>query len=144
MTGLHTGSYRASGESFLLFSLFLAVAAFTVSCGGSSAPNCSLATALTIAPMVATGDHAAAPPGNQTQFLGFNQVVPGCPPPPSFRTDLKWTVSDPVNVTIGNTPGPNNGVATCVNSTTGPVTVTANGPNIQGATITGTATLTCK
>jgi hypothetical protein len=115
-----------------------------VSCGGSAAPNCALATALTVSPSVATGDHTAASPGNQTQFLGFDQVVPGCPPPPSFRTDLTWTVSDPVNVTIGNTPGPNNGMATCINATAGAVTVTASGLNIQGATITGTAAPTCK
>jgi hypothetical protein len=144
MTKLRANGYRASCKSFLLFSLSLAFAALTVSCGGSAAPNCALATALNILPSVATGDHSAAPPANQTQFLGFDQLVPGCPPTPSFRTDLKWTVSDPVNVTIGNTPGPSYGVATCVNATAGPVTVTASGPNIQGATITGTAALTCK
>jgi hypothetical protein len=145
MTVVNTGGYRANYESFSLFCLLLALVAFGVSCGGSSAPDCSVATALNILPSVATADHSAAPPGNQTQFVGFDQLVPGCPPTPGpLRTDLKWTVSDPVNVTIGNTQNVDYGLAACKNATAAAVTVTATGTNSKGATITGTSTLTCK
>lgn len=107
--------------------------------------DCSVALALAVAPATASADHLAASPGNKVQFVAGDQPPPGCPPTPGpVRADLKWTVSDPVDVTIGNTQGVDYGVATCNNATAGPVTVTATGLNSKGATITGTAMLTCR
>lgn len=143
MTNRNTTPYRAGYGPFLLFCLLLCLMAFAMSCG--STPNCLLATSLDVSPATATADHLAGSPGNQVRFVAANHIPDGCQPTPApLRTDLKWTVSDPINVTIGNIQGVNYGVATCVNATTGGVTVTASGPNTQNATITGTATLTCK
>jgi hypothetical protein len=132
------------------FIFFVLVAALTIpatltGCGGS--PDCTV-TALSITPPSATASHVAAPPGNKVLFIGtdnkstepsgcaISQVV-------AIRTDLKWTASDAVNVTIGNTQGVDYGVATCNNATTQPVTITATGPNAKNATISGAASLTC-
>jgi hypothetical protein len=116
-------------------------------CGGKTQMqvNCGVALQLSVAPQSATADHAAASPGNKTSYVAADAPPPGCIPTPGpLRTDLKWSVSDTVNTTIGNTPKVDYGVATCINATPSPVTVTAAGPNSLGATITGTATLTCK
>ena len=136
-------NYRA--WHFLFFLPLLLVLAST-GCGGkSSSVDCSVALSLDVAPQSATADHAAAPPGNKASFVGANSVVPGCIPTPGpIRLDLKWSVSDTVNTSIGNTPNLDYGVATCINATPAPVTVTATGTNKLGATITGTATLACK
>jgi hypothetical protein len=116
---------------------------FSAGCGGGGT-DCSVAQALAVAPQSATADHLASPPGNQISFVAGDAPPPGCPPTPGpLRTDLKWSVSDPVNVTIGNTQGVDYGVATCKNATAGAVTVTATGTNKLNATITGTASLTC-
>jgi hypothetical protein len=110
-----------------------------------SMPDCSTAVGLGVAPNTATADHAAAPPGNKVQFVAGDTLPDGCIPRPGpIRLDLHWSVSDTANVTIGNTPNVDYGVATCVNATPAPVTVTATGKNERQATITGTATLTCK
>src|SRR5262249_42361992 len=100
-------------------------------CGGSPKPDCGVAIALAVAPPTATADHAAAPPGNKIQFVALDAIPPGCRPTPGPavpRQDLKWTVSEPANVTIGNTPNVDYGLATCNNATAGTVTVTASGP----------------
>lgn len=116
-----------------------------VGCGGHSQPNCGVAVSLFVAPASATADHTAAAPGNKVSYVGGDTPPPGCPPTPGpLRLDLKWSVSDPANTTIGNTPNVDYGIATCINATPSPVTVTATGANSQGTTITGTATLTCK
>jgi hypothetical protein len=117
----------------------------TAGCGGKSQVNCGVALQLGVIPQSATADHAAAAPGNKASFMAADVPPPGCPPTPGpLRTDLKWSVSDPVNTTIGNTPNVDYGVATCINATPAPVTVTAAGPNSVGTTITGTGTLACK
>jgi hypothetical protein len=123
----------------------LIISAMLTGCGGS--PDCTV-TALSITPPTATANHVAAPPGNKVLFIGTdnNTTLPsGCSVADVvvIRTDLKWTASDPVNVTIGNTQGVDYGVATCNNATSGPVTITATGPNSKNATISGTASLTC-
>jgi hypothetical protein len=126
-----------------LISLIVLLIVFSAGCGGG-APDCSVALALSVAPPTATADHLASPPGNQVSFVGADAPPPGCPPTPgAIRPDLKWSVSDPVNVAIGNTQGVDYGVATCKNATAGAVTVTATGTNQRNATITGTAMLTC-
>ena len=145
MTRLNRKNNRVDHNSCLLFLLPLLLTAFSVGCGGSSTPDCGVAVALFVAPASGTADHLAASPGNKVQFVGGNQPPAGCPPPPvAIRTDLKWTVSDPANVTIGNTQGVDYGVATCNSATAGAVTVTATGANIRNAPITGMAALTCK
>jgi hypothetical protein len=136
---------KRSSAPLVLFSALIISATLT-GCGGS-ARDCT-PTALSISPATATASHLATPPGNQAQFNGFNNVssVPsGCPVAfvEAIRTDLKWTVSDPVNVTIGNSQGVDYGVAICNSATSQPVTITATGPNAKGATISGTASLTC-
>jgi hypothetical protein len=137
---------RGTDRASYLFLLLLLPTAFTVGCGGhSSPPDCGTAVALSVAPVSATADHLAAAPGNKSSFVAADVPPDGCPPTPSpLRLDLKWTVSDTTNATIGNTQNVDYGVATCVNATSGPVTVTAAGTNAKGATITGTAMLTCK
>jgi hypothetical protein len=127
----------------------LIIAASLAGCGsGNSMQNCTV-TSLTIAPPTATANHLAAPPGNEAFFSGLNNLTtlpPGCVSPGAGaeprRVDLTWTSSDPVNVSVGNTPV-DNGVATCNHATSGPVTITATGPNAINATISGTASLTC-
>ncbi|HET9839504.1 MAG TPA: hypothetical protein VFR84_14830 [Candidatus Angelobacter sp.] len=129
----------------ILFFLPLPLVLASAGCGGKSKPDCTIALALSVAPQSATADHAAAPPGNKVSFVGADSVVPGCIPTPGpLRLDLKWSVSDTVNTSIGNTPNVDYGVATCINATPAPVTVTATGTNRLGSTITGTATLACK
>lgn len=113
--------------------------------GCGSSIDCSVAKALDVSPQTATANHAAAPPGNQVSFVASDAPPASfCPPTPGpIRMDVKWSVSDPVNVTIGNTLNVDYGVATCKNATAGPITVTATGTNKRGATITGTAQLMC-
>jgi len=133
-----------------IFLTTMAMLAALTGCGGhSSTPDCTV-NSFNISPATATADHLAAPPGNQVQFFGFdaiNTLPPGCSTvavTQAARIDLKWVVSDPVNVAIGNTQGVDYGLATCNNATAGAVTITATGPNARNATIAGTATLTCK
>lgn len=125
--------------------LLLLLVIVCVGCGGHSQPDCSTAVALGLLPASATADHAAAAPGNKVSFIGFDTLPNGCIPTPGpIRQDLKWSVSDTVNTTIGNTLNVDYGVATCINTTPAPVTVTATGTNRLGAMISGTATLACK
>jgi len=137
-------NYRLSQSS--LFFLLLVV--FGIGCGGKSSPpqvDCTIALGLDVIPQSGTADHAAAAPGNQVPFFGADSTRPGCIPTPGpLRTDLKWSVSDTVDTKIGNTLNVDYGVATCINATPAPVTVTATGTNRLGATITGTGALTCK
>ena len=145
MSLLQARGFHAVPRTFLPFLLLLPMVAGSAGCGGHSAPDCSIAVALFVAPNVATADHLAAAPGNKISFVGGNVLPDGCPPQPGpLRLDLKWSVSDSTNVSIGNTPNVDYGVATCINTTPSPVTVTATGPNKNGATIAGTASLACR
>jgi hypothetical protein len=145
MSPLKATKFQIVPKVFSPSLLSLLLIALSAGCGGHSAPDCSVAMALFVAPDAATADHLAAAPGNKITYVGGNIPPAGCPPQPSpLRLDLKWSVSDSTNVSIGNTPNVDYGVATCINATPAPVTVTASGPNGLGATITGTATLTCK
>lgn len=132
--------------SYFLFLLTLSVVVLNEGCGGTPPkPNCGVAVGLAVAPPTATADHLAAAPGNKITFVGADAPPDGCPLTPGpLRLDLKWSVSDPANVSIGNTQNVDYGTATCVNATPAPATVTATGTNGLGATITGTGTLTCK
>jgi hypothetical protein len=127
------------------FPLPLLLAIVSAGCGGKTQVDCTVALGLDVAPQSATADHTLAPPGNKSSFVAADSVRPGCIPTPGpIRLDLKWSASDTVNTTIGNTPNVDYGVATCINATPAPVTVTATGTNRLGATITGTASLSCK
>jgi hypothetical protein len=144
MSTLKATEFQAVAKVFLPSFLALLIG-LSAGCGGHSAPDCSVATALGVIPNTATADHLAATPGNKISFFGSDILPNGCIPQPGpFRTDLKWSVSDPANVSIGNTPNVDYGVATCINATPSPATVTATGTNRLGDTISGTATLTCK
>jgi hypothetical protein len=137
--------FRAVPRTLLSFLLPLLLIALSAGCGGTSPPDCSVAVGLAVAPPTATADHLAAAPGNRITFVGANIPPNSCPPTPGpIRFDLKWSVSDAANVTIGNTQNVDYGTATCVNAAPAPVTVTASATNTHGATITGTSMLTCK
>jgi hypothetical protein len=144
MSDLNATGYR-SCRKLVLFPLLVVIV--SAGCGGTSQrqPDCSVAVGLGVAPNNATADHAAAPPGNKVPFVASDTLPVGCIPTPGpIRFDLKWSVSDTVNTKIGNTPNVDYGVATCINATPAPVTVTATGANRLGNTITGTAILACK
>jgi hypothetical protein len=145
MRPLPAPEFRVVQRFSLSFLLPLLLIALSAGCGGTSAPDCSVAVGLAVAPSTATADHLAAAPGNKVSFVASDQPPAGCPPTPGpIRLDLLWSVSDPANVTIGNTQKVDYGVATCIHATPAPVTVTATGANTHGATITGTATLACR
>ena len=101
--------------------------------------NCN-PIALTISPATATADHTAMPSGNQVQFSGMEQFPPGCVEPQVLPV-LTWSTSDTTNTSITNTPGTMPGVATCINATPQPATITGSLPD---GSLKGTATLTCK
>ena len=111
-------------------------------CGGNHV--CKIST-INVSPNSATINHAAAPPGNTQQFDAFQTSAPsGCAFAQSNLTTVTWTVSDPVNVSIGATSqDPNFGKATCKNATAGPVTVTGTVPAGDGTNVVNTASLTC-
>ena len=105
-------------RKLLLLSLPGLLVALSFGCGGHSAPDCSVAMALGVAPNAATADHLAAAPGNKISYVGSDVLPNGCIPQPGpLRLDLKWSVSDTTNVSIGNTPNVDYGVATCINAT---------------------------
>jgi hypothetical protein len=111
-------------------------------CGGNN--NRCFIGSITVSPGAATVDHAAAPPGNTQQFAAFAASAPqGCAVAQSNLTNVIWSVSDPVNVSIGGTPGPSNGLATCKAATAGAVTVTGTLNQTDLAAVKATATLTC-
>jgi len=98
---------------------------------------------VSVSPNTATADQ----PGNQQQFVAFNSfpIKRGCPAiTAAILNNVTWSTSDPGNVSISNTQGPTCGVATCINSVSSAVTITAAQPRQGGSTFTGTASLTCK
>jgi hypothetical protein len=118
---------------------------FLTGCGIGS-PNCTLTTLLTVGPSTATADHAATAPGNQQQFSA--EIAPatqsGCPIPEWVAKALPtWTNPDPLEISISSAQDDTNGLATCLATTNGAVTLTATvgtGSTAQ----TKTVSLTCK
>jgi len=108
---------------FIFLVCMMAVAGLT-GCGGNSNPDCTV-TALNLLPLSGAANHLSASPGNPVQFAGFDSLQslpPGCSTvaiAQASRVDLKWAVSDAVNVTMGNTQNVDYGVATCVNAVPG-------------------------
>ncbi|HXE92138.1 MAG TPA: hypothetical protein VNK82_14360 [Terriglobales bacterium] len=98
----------------------------------------------------------SASPATATIFVGSSQkfiasgstttVACTIQSDPDPATAVVWSVSDPVNVSISNTPGATFGTATCLGPTSGAVTVTATLPAEAnaGRKLTATSTLTCK
>ena len=104
-------------------------------CGAvSHTENCSILAALKVSPQQGTADHTAIPPGNQVSFAAVPVAQPGCALPEIVPYPATWSTSDPVNTSIGATTG----LATCINATSTPATITAT----AGGT-SGTATLSC-
>jgi hypothetical protein len=122
-------------EPCLLSLVFMC--ASMAACGGLSSDRCVVTTAIT--PVNATADHNAAAPGNEVQFSLSSTVKGNCPLVPAFVG--VWSTSDPVNTTISN-QAPTQGLATCLNATPTPATISNTG------TITGkdypAVTLVCK
>jgi hypothetical protein len=106
-------------------------------CSGISSDRCVVTTDIT--PLHATADHNAAAPGNEVQFTLSSSVKGNCPLIPDFLG--VWSTSDPVNTAISN-QAPTQGLATCLNSTSTPATIS------NSSTVTGQAfpsvTLVCK
>jgi hypothetical protein len=109
--------------------------AFIASCGGYG-NTCTVTAAVTPTPAMA--HHSAIAPGNQVQFSIKSTVTGNCP----LVADQagSWSTSDTVNTTISN-QAPTQGLATCLNATSSPVTITQSG-TVHGHSITP-ATLTC-
>jgi hypothetical protein len=99
-----------------LLSLVL-VCASMAACGTSS-NTCMMTTG--IAPENATADHNATPPGNEVQFSLSSTVQGNCPLVPDFLG--VWSTSGPVNTAISN-QAPTQGLATCLNATSTPATI---------------------
>jgi hypothetical protein len=120
--------------------LLILLAAVSVGCGSRSPNNqCVITTATT--PQSATADHTQAAPGDQVQFALHTSINGGGPCPEIADYLGVWSTSDPVNTSISNTP-PTQGLATCVNATTAPATI-SNSSLARGHSYPS-VTLTCK
>src|SRR5260370_41099309 len=87
-------------------------------CGLTSSDACVITTAMT--PLTGTADHNATAPGNEVQFSLSSSEKGNCPLIPDFVG--VWSTSDPVNTTISN-QAPTQGLATCLNATPTPATI---------------------
>jgi hypothetical protein len=116
--------------------LLLGLCGLMATCGGAS-DTCSITTAIT--PPSAMADHNAPAPANQVQFVLSSTVKGNCPMVPD-RLGV-WSTSDSVNTTISN-QAPTQGLATCVNATATPVTI-SNSSTVRTKTYPP-ASLVCK
>lgn len=126
-------------ERWFAFLLLFLLAALWAGCGSSPNNRCVISTATL--PLNGSADHTLAAPGNQVQFsLQSSTTGSGpCPEIPDFIG--VWSSSDPVNTSISNT-APTQGLATCVNASTTPVTI-SNSSLARGHSYPS-VTLTCK
>ena len=108
-----------------LFSMVLGCVSMAA-CGGTSSDTCMITTGIT--PPNATADHNAAVPGNEVQFSLASTVRGNCPLIPDFGG--VWSTSDPVSTTISN-QAPTQGLATCLNATSTPATI-SNSSTVRG------------
>jgi len=116
--------------------LLLVLCGLMATCGGAP-DTCVITTAIT--PISATADHNAAAPGNEVEFVLSSSVKGNCPMVPD-RLGV-WSTSDPVNTTISN-QAPTQGLATCLNATSTPATISNSG-TVRTKTYP-TASLVCK
>ncbi len=106
------------------------LSAITVVCGCSGNPTfgCNLTTNITVSPTSATVSHAAAPPGNQVQFIGAGSYAasgPHCAVPElSWIAYGTWSNPDPADIQISSAENSTNGTAVCLAPTNGLVTLT--------------------
>src|SRR5215469_10110308 len=114
--------------------ILLLVLSIVAGCGGSATPSGCSITGINVFPPAATVDHTAAPPANTKHFDAFiSSAAPaGCGFQLGSLQDAVWTVSDPVNASIGNQVNVNYGTATCMNAAASPITVTATVPSDNG------------
>jgi hypothetical protein len=121
------------------------IAALLCGCATSGSTNCTVTAVLGVQPSSATANHASVAPGNEQRFVAteHSTAVPGCPIPLVVPVVYPaWTSSDPVDVTVSSAQDATNGLATCVNATLTPVTLTAtegSGTTAQSVPVT----LTC-
>jgi hypothetical protein len=103
-------------------------------CGGSTQNSCTLTA--NVAPAAATADHTLPPPGNQVQFTAQSSAAGNCPLAPD--TLGTWSTSDTTNTSINQ-----QGVATCLNATGTPATISNSGM-VRSIKAFTPATLTCR
>ncbi|MGA2571617.1 MAG: hypothetical protein ABSF23_13955 [Terracidiphilus sp.] len=130
----------------LLIALFAGLA-LVCGCGGNPAVNCSLGDVeVRVTPTSATIDHAAAPPGNQIQFVGVAQPTApiGCPLPTWVAiSHATWSNPDPVDIQISSANDATNGTAICKSPTNGAVTLTGTFTQVVTTPVAKTVQLTC-
>jgi len=116
-------------------------------CGGdgrSGIVECSNIVQLAVAPGNVVMDHS--PPGNQWTFIAFGVYdrSSGCLDHVAPALDnTSWSVSDPNSVSLAAGPGTDKVTATCLTTTSTPVTMTVTS-QLGHNTVTGIATLICK
>jgi hypothetical protein len=116
-------------------------------CGGR--PDCSTYSVMSVGPITASANHSAKAPANSAQFqAGITQQLvhpsSSCALPAlAVAAEPNWTVSDPGKATISSAKDLTNGLATCLASSSSPITVTATQPS-NPAALTATATLNCE
>ena len=130
-------AWSVPGKTAFLLLLIFACAAAIISCG-SGTTNCTPTTI--VIPASATADHTLVAPGNQVQFSTQFTGVPGCSYPNLIVVGT-WSTSDSLNTSISNDSS-TRGLATCLNTTPNPVTVSYSGRD-SGYGFTP-ATLTCR
>ena len=129
-------------SAFLLFSAGSTLGVATGCAGPPTGSNCT-STSFT-SPTSATLDHTIA--GNSATFTTGTHYSGNCAIP-AVLVQYQWQVSDPIDASIT----PTGGVASCINASLAPVTVSTYIANINssGATVLvasgqPSATLTCK
>ncbi|HEX7286244.1 MAG TPA: hypothetical protein VF532_08685 [Candidatus Angelobacter sp.] len=119
---------------FFHFALSVLLCCLLISgCGGSTQNSCTITA--NVAPASAIADHTLAPPGNQVQFAAQSGAVGNCPLAPDILGT--WSTSDTTNTSINQ-----QGLATCLNATTTPATVSNSGM-VRSTKAFAPATLTC-
>jgi len=136
-TGLHLGRAEVLRMRQARWPLSLLFSCVVMAACGASSNTCTITTA--IVPPNATADHSAAAPRNQVQFSAMSNEKGHCPKFPD-RAGV-WSTSDPVNTTISNQP-PTQGLATCLNATSTPATISYSGTALEHPF--PSATLVCK
>ena len=112
--------------------------------GGARCTNVSYG--IQVMPASATINHAAASPGNQTQFLSEVSITapPGCPiSEMAARAFGTWSNPDPAAIQISSAADNTNGIAVCKAATKGAVTLTGTFTQLASGTVTKTVQLTC-
>lgn len=129
--------------------LFLCALGLILACG-TNTHDCDL-TGVRVSPQSATANHSSPAPANSQQFTAFGEIPEGCAIAQSNLTNVTWSVSDTQDVSISNTHDQTYGLATCINATSGPVTVTGTAPagnppcpTCPVQSVSGTARLTCQ